>query len=676
MWLLAVVCFCCNHVIARDIVRDNLTIAIVHMNDVHAHFDEVDVKSGRCQQRNREEESCFGGMARMFSALKQLREEMENTLVLNAGDYYQGTMWTSKLKYDPVVKFGNLLNWTAMGLGNHEFDEGLEDLAQFSSNVTFDLLACNLVQLENDTKHIKFQASKVVEVDGVQVGIIGYIARDTPRITAPDFPSLAFLDELLSVRKEAQRLKAMVPPVDIIIGLGHAGFQKDLEIAQQVDEIDLVVGGHSHSFLYTGTPDIHMIEEVEGDFPTFVTQSTGRVVPVVQVYKYSKYLGHLKLNFDKSGELMTPVEGVGVSMAEVVTIDKKFPKDPWIESLLNEYCEKLAEFYPTIGFSEVTLNKVEYEESNIGNVITDAMAKHNQWNDTTIALYNNGGIRADIDVGDITGEDVIQVLPFGNTIDRVTMFGRNIKAVFQEFSKHLCADKSCKPATFLQVSGLKVVYDIYPDSARERVTSVKERCGQVWCDLQMEKLYPVVMPSFLAGGGSRLHFFPDLIEDREEGDMVDYTALMEFVKENSPLNVTVEERIVINFHPDNKIQTKDNRIQLHDRGEQTTHENRVQTQDNRVQTQDNRVQTQDNRVQTQDNRIQTQNIIIHPQDSREQTTHDIKVRTQDNMIQIQDKTARIPRESSPSSSPSSNCTLSIVVVTFGLFFTKTLCQIL
>ena len=87
-------------------------------------------------------------------------------------------------------------------------------------------------------------------------------------------------------------MKSLNPPVDILIALGHAGYLKDLQMAEEVEEIDIVVGGHSHSFLYSGTPSEYMIEEVEGEFSTYV-------VPVVQVYKYSKYLVHLKLFFDE-----------------------------------------------------------------------------------------------------------------------------------------------------------------------------------------------------------------------------------------------------------------------------------------------------------------------------------------------------------------------------------------
>merc|ERR1719508_313224 len=102
----------------------------------------------------------------------------------------------------------------------------------------------------------------------------------------------------------------------------------DLKMAEEIEEIDLVVGGHSHSFLYTGQTTEDMIELVEGEFQTYVKQESGKVVPVVQVYKYSKYLGVLQLNFDATGDLLLPVNGAGVARAEVVTIDKKYKKDP------------------------------------------------------------------------------------------------------------------------------------------------------------------------------------------------------------------------------------------------------------------------------------------------------------------------------------------------------------
>ena len=241
------------------------------------------------------------------------------------------------------------------------------------------------------------QPSIVTEVAGVKIGIIGYITTDTPYISRPDF-TLEFLDEIDSVRKEAKKLKSK--GIDIIIALGHSGYKEcDLDMAKKVPDIDFVVGGHSHSFLYTGSPP--SVEEPEGPYPTYVKQKSGKVVPVVQVYCYSKYLGHLKLNFDSEGELMTPVQGVGVSHAEVVMLDHTIPMDPWVDEALDKYRDKMKEYYEVIGSTEVLLKKIEEQESNLGNCIADSMAE--AFNDTKIAFENNGGIRASLIPGELTG---------------------------------------------------------------------------------------------------------------------------------------------------------------------------------------------------------------------------------------------------------------------------------
>merc|ERR1712002_218557 len=111
-----------------------------------------------------------------------------------------------------------------------------------------------------------------------------------------------------------------------------------------------------------------MVEIVEGEYPTYVRQNTtGRVVPVVQAYKYSKYLGDLTLNFDSKGELLLPVNGTGVSRANVVLLDSTFPQDQWIEEQLDEYRNQLSDFYTRIGWTDVLLEtKKDDTESNLG----------------------------------------------------------------------------------------------------------------------------------------------------------------------------------------------------------------------------------------------------------------------------------------------------------------------
>ena len=187
----------------------------------------------------------------------------------------------------------------------------------------------------------------------------------------------------------------------------------------QIEEVDVVVGGHSHTFLYTGTPP--SVEEPEGPYPTYVTQASGKVVPVVQVYCYTKYLGHLKyafhafkckyssleilfkictsliprLSFDAEGELLTPVDGTGVSLADVILLDSSIPKDPMIDEEMNYWREQLTEYTTPLGETVVFLEKRGWEESNIGDVLTDSMkvAFDDTEKPAQMAFINNGGIR-------------------------------------------------------------------------------------------------------------------------------------------------------------------------------------------------------------------------------------------------------------------------------------------
>jgi 5'-nucleotidase len=151
------------------VAQSPVTLNIVHVNDIHANFEEVNAATGRCHPG---EELCFGGMARMYTKIHELAAE-ENMLLLNAGDYYQGTIWYSLFKYEPVAEFGNMLNYTAMALGNHDFDDGIDGLKPFADMINFDLLASNLVETpDNVTTVLKGNNTKkstVVQVGSVKV---------------------------------------------------------------------------------------------------------------------------------------------------------------------------------------------------------------------------------------------------------------------------------------------------------------------------------------------------------------------------------------------------------------------------------------------------------------------------------------------------------------------------
>jgi 2',3'-cyclic-nucleotide 2'-phosphodiesterase (5'-nucleotidase family) len=157
------------------------------------------VNTGTCKDDMKSRRECYGGVPRMAGYIQQVRDTNPEAILLNAGDYYQGTMWYTIFKYEPVVEFSNLLNYTAMALGNHDFDDGSEGLQPFVERVNYPVLAANL----NTSVLTGIDKSVVVMVKGRKVGIIGYVTQDTGTISQPGEGN-AFLDVVESVREEAK----------------------------------------------------------------------------------------------------------------------------------------------------------------------------------------------------------------------------------------------------------------------------------------------------------------------------------------------------------------------------------------------------------------------------------------------------------------------------------------
>jgi 5'-nucleotidase/UDP-sugar diphosphatase len=135
------------------------------------------------------------------------------------------------------------------------------------------------------------------------------------------------------------------------------------------------------------------------------------------------------------------------------------PEDQMILDILEHYREELSEYQDVIGVSNVFLRRNSSKESNIGNMVSDA-SRTCYWNDTTIAFQNNGGIRSDLPAGNIIGEDLFNIWPFSNTVDKVVLKGKKIREWLEESAAPLCPNKTCYAKDFVQVSGLKVLLDL------------------------------------------------------------------------------------------------------------------------------------------------------------------------------------------------------------------------
>ncbi|XP_061719225.1 uncharacterized protein LOC133526563 [Cydia pomonella] len=403
--------------------------------------------------------------------------------------------------YPEVAGRIRLLN----SLGNHELDNGVSGLTPFIANLTCPVLAANLILAEEPSLKAEpnLMNSVIFNINGTKVGVIGYLTPDTKVLAIRN--DVEYIEETVAIKQEVAKFKK--EGVKILIALGHSGFTKDLEIAKEVEDIDLVIGGHTNTFLWNGTtPDV---EVAEGPYPTLVKQRSGRLVPAVQAYAYTKYLGKLHLVFNAEGEIVS-YDG------NPVLLNSSVPQDPEVLTIVNHYRGEVLKISEVVvGNSSVILDghSCRLRECNLGNFITDAMVHKYAslyqgvgWTDAPIAIIQGGGIRTSVVHVNlptvVTKGDLLTVMPFdGNTV-KVTLNGTLIWNMLE----HAVARYNPKraPGQFLQLSGLRVEYDFrYPPG--KRVVKVSVRCGMcpmpTYSLLNKTAIYKILMPAFLSTGG-------------------------------------------------------------------------------------------------------------------------------------------------------------------------------
>ncbi|CAH1789487.1 unnamed protein product [Owenia fusiformis] len=528
-------------------VYEALNITLLHTNDVHARIEEFNSFGGTCSPTERDNKECYGGVARRLTKIKEIRQIEQNVLLLDAGDQFQGTVWFYAFDGLANAQFMNMMAYDAMSLGNHEFDIDINGLVAFLDNTTFPVLACNVDDSEEPRMQGKFKKSTVVEFQGEKIGIIGYLISTMPELSLK-FGKLKFQEEIPSIQAEVRRMEG--EGINKIIAVGHSGWQKDLEIAKEVTGLDLVVGGHSNTFLYNGpVPGTPENELVEGPYPTVVTQTSGAKVLAVQDFHYAKYLGHLQLSFDDNG-VVTSWDG------NPIYLNGSIDEDADMVKKMAPFVDKLAVFKnTTVGSTNVFLDgersSCRYGECNFGNFYADALLDKNiysptdtAWNNVSLAVMNSGGIRSSIKHGDITMESILNALPFQNLADIVEMTGQTVWDMFENSISRISTGKG----RFLQVSGFEVEYNI-GKPVGSRVVSIKAACANCMVpkleELDLSKHYKIVMPDYIANGGDGYSVIRDnKINHFAVGD-IDSKVLERYIRKMSPITAGVQSRITM-----------------------------------------------------------------------------------------------------------------------------------
>ncbi|KAA3506010.1 LysM peptidoglycan-binding domain-containing protein [Agrobacterium tumefaciens] len=504
---------------------------ILHINDFHSRIESINKFDSTCSAEEEGKNECFGGAARLLTAINQTRDALKaqgkNVLLLNAGDNFQGSLFYTTYKGTVEAEVLNAMKFDAMTVGNHEFDDSEDGLAGFLDKVQFPVVTANVVPSAASKIGDRVKPSIVLEVGGQKIGIVGAVANDTAELATPG-PNITIAEDVAKISEQVQKLKG--EGVNKIIALTHVGYPRDLEFIAKIPDVDVVVGGHSHTLLSNTD------QKAEGPYPTLVDNPGGYKVPVVQAGQYSKYLGDLRLVFDDSGV-------VKESKGDPILIDSSFKPDEATLKRIDELKAPIEALKSkVVGTSEGPIEgdrKVcRVKECSMGNLVADATLARVKDQGVTIAFANSGGLRSSIDSGDVSMGEVLTVLPFQNTVATFQLKGEDIRAALENGVSQI--DDGA--GRFMQVSGMKYSFD-RSKPAGSRVTAVEVKEGDAFVPLDPAKTYTVAANNYVRTGGDGFKVFATkAINAYDFGPNLE-EAVAAYITANSPYKPFTDGRI-------------------------------------------------------------------------------------------------------------------------------------
>ncbi len=493
------------------------SLTILHTNDFHARFEPISKFDSGCSEEDNTAGECFGGSARLATAVEAAKGRTNNYILVDGGDQFQGTLFYTYYKGALAAEMMNKMGYDAMTVGNHEFDDGPEVLRGFMDAVNFPVLMSNADVSAEPLLADKLAKSTVIERGGEKIGLIGLTPEDTPELASPG-ANITFSDPVAAVQGEVDKLTG--EGVNKIIVLSHSGLNVDKRVAEGTTGVDVIVGGHDNSLLS------NTIEGAKGPYPVMVGDTA-----IVQAYAYGKFLGELNVTFNDEG-VITEAVGEPIIMDAAVTEDEA-TKARIAEAAapLDEIRNKVvAEAAEPIDGDRANCRA---QECTMGNLVADAMLDRVKDQGVQIAIANGGGLRASIDAGEVTMGEVLTVLPFQNTLSTFTVSGQTIIDALENGVSQI-EDGSGR---FPQVAGMSFAFD-GSQPAGSRVSDVM--VGGAPIDPAAN--YGVVSNNFVRNGGDGYAMFIEAANAYDFGsDLADVTA--EYLAANAPYKPYLDGRI-------------------------------------------------------------------------------------------------------------------------------------
>jgi 5'-nucleotidase / UDP-sugar diphosphatase len=411
-----------------------VSFTLLHMNDMHARFLPREAKWSK-----QDPKPFYGGVVAMQAAVAHERQGLESVLVVDAGDWLTGTplsdMVYEGVKGGPFIEMMNGLGLDCSTIGNHEFDNGVDNIPAMIKLSNFDVVSANLL------RHGELMAPKPYEIyerGELRIGVIGLILDGL----AHDVGGLQEMNvSVLDVAETAQKMIDEIDErTDVILLLTHQGFRADSLLATKVHDCDLIVGGHSHSRLR------HPVE-VNG-------------IKVLQAGCYAGDLGRVDMQVED--DRLVACEGKLIPLY----IDK-YEADPVFAEMVAGYKAEIdAIWNQTIAHIDAPCTRSYFNESPLGNLLSDVVC---QIAGADIGLLNSGGLRTDLPGGAVRKLDIKQILPFDNHLMTLELSGAQIL----DFLRHNAAVSASEEHGILQMGGLECSYRVEAFEGGSKVTLEK-----------------------------------------------------------------------------------------------------------------------------------------------------------------------------------------------------------
>ena len=465
-----------------------LHLVVLHTNDIHGQL-----LPGRAG----------GGLRRAAARVEALRRELgpdEALLVLDGGDWFQGT---PEGRVDGGAAFLGLLrgmDYDALAIGNHELDHGVEHLAALLAQLDLPAVCANVFDPRTGERAPLGQPYRIVERGGVRIALVGLLTTETPVISHASTRRLSFADPVETLGRMMEELEGRA---DIVLPVTHLGVPDDTRLAQAF-EVPLIVGGHSHTRLPEGL-------------------AMGRTT-IVQAGSKAAVLGRVDLWIERPAMRVARVE------ARLLALDEEGPLEPAFAAACDALAARAEE-----GMGEVVgvlagpleLKGGLCSSSSAGNLVADLFRERSG---ADIGLHNKGGLRTSLPAGPVTRRDLFELLPFDNTLVVASVTG-------DELFEALRRAVEGREHAGIEVSGLRLL--VAEPGAPATALRGAEVAGE---PLDAGRTYRVAMNSFMAGGGDG-YFEPDVEVVLDTGLLL-RDVLEDALRERGSLAPADDERFV------------------------------------------------------------------------------------------------------------------------------------